>query len=288
MRQIIAARLGAIALSIVCASSALAADMTAPAPIYSKAPVPMTAYWTGFYTGAALGARQTDSDLSIGSIDELFNNNTFTQNDLPACTLNLNPCRTSGAFRGTAFRVGPYAGYNWQFATQWVAGIEGDWAWANNTTTADGFKFLISNQPPDSSFSVKTGWDASARLRLGYLATPTILAYVTGGAAWIQTGVTTNCGTTSCFPGTVTPAVVDQASVRTGWTVGGGLEDMFAANWILRAEYRYSDYGNASYLDIRPCTSQLCNAASSLNVGYNLSLKSHTATLGIAYKWGGP
>lgn len=273
-----------LALAAILSAPAMAADFAVKAP-----PVAPSNTWTGFYTGAALGARQTDSDLSIGSIDELFNNNTFTQHDLPACTLNIIPCRTSGAFRGTAFRVGPYAGYNWQFAPQWVAGIEGDWAWANSTTTANGFKFFQGNPPPDSSFSVKTGWDASARLRLGYLATPAILAYVTGGATWIQTDVTTNCGTTSCFPGTFMPAVVNQASVRTGWTVGGGLEDMFAANWVVRAEYRYSDYGTASYLDVRPCTSQPgCNAASSLNVGYNLSLKSHTATLGIAYKWGGP
>jgi opacity protein-like surface antigen len=30
---------------------------------------------------------------------------------------------------------------------------------------------------------------------------------------------------------------------RTGWTVGGGLEWMFAPNWSVFAEYNYMDFG---------------------------------------------
>lgn len=288
MRTPVKNLLGAIAFSLVGIPVALAADMPVKAPV--NAPVAAVYNWTGFYVGGAIGARRTDSDLSIGSIDELSFNNTFTQHDLPTCAQQpLRPCRTGASSGGTAFRVGSYVGFNWQFGERWVAGIEGDWAWADNTTTNDGFKFFLGNPPPDSSFSVRTTWDASARGRLGYLVAPTVLLYGTGGAAWLKTDLTSNCGALSCFPGTYTPTVLNQSSIRSGWTVGAGVESMLAANWIVRAEYRYSDYGNASYTDVRPCTQQPgCNAGSSLNVGYDLALKSHTATVGIAYKFGTP
>ena len=286
MRAPVKNLLGAIAFSLVGVPVALAADMPVKA-----APVAAVYNWTGFYVGGAIGARRTDSDLSIGSIDELFSNNTITQHDLPFCTQDHIPCRTGASSGGTALRIGPYVGYNWQIGERWVAGIEGDWAWADNTTTHDGFKFFqsIGNVPGDSSFAVKTSWDAGARARLGFLATPTLLVYGTGGAAWMKTDMTSNCGALSCFPGTNSPLVISQSSVRTGWTLGGGVESMLAANWILRAEYRYADYGSVSTTDVRPCTSQPgCGTASSLNVGYDVALKSHTATLGIAYKFGQP
>lgn len=287
MRTPIKNFLGAAVLSlmgILLGVPALAADL----PL--KAPVAAPAYsWTGFYVGGAVGARRADSDLSINSIDELFFNNTIAQHNLQFCPQDLIPCRTGASSQGTAFRIGPYVGFNWQFAERWVAGIEGDWASANQTTTHDGFKFYIGNPPPDSSFAIKTSWDAGARARLGYLATPTLLLYATGGAAWLKTEVTSNCGAQSCFPGTYSPTVISQSSVRSGWTVGGGVESLLGGNWLLRAEYRYADYGTASTMDVRPCTSQPgCNAASSLNVGYDVALKSHTATLGIAYKFGQP
>jgi outer membrane immunogenic protein len=161
-------------------------------------------------------------------------------------------------------RIGPYVGFNWQIGERWVAGIEGDWAWADKTTTNDGFKFFQGNLPPDSSFAVKTSWDAGARGRLGYLVAPTLLVYGIGGAAWLKTEVTSNCGAVSCFPGTYTPTVVGQSSIRSGWVLGGGVETMLGDNWLLRAEYRYADYGSVSYTGVRPCTSQPgCNAGSS-------------------------
>jgi outer membrane immunogenic protein len=34
-----------------------------------------------------------------------------------------------------------------------------------------------------------------------------------------------------------------QSAWLPGWTVGGGLEWKLLQNWLLRGEYRYSDYG---------------------------------------------
>ena len=93
----------------------------------------------------------------------------------------------------------------------------------------------------------------------------------------------------SCFQPIVGPAVLTQSSVRTGWTAGGGIEAMFGSNWIARAEYRYSDYGSSSYTEVRPCTptpGPACGTATSINVAYNVSYKTHTAMFGLAYKFG--
>jgi opacity protein-like surface antigen len=34
------------------------------------------------------------------------------------------------------------------------------------------------------NFALRTGWDGSARARIGFLLTPSTLVYATGGAAW--------------------------------------------------------------------------------------------------------
>lgn len=34
----------------------------------------------------------------------------------------------------------------------------------------------------------------------------------------------------------------------SGWTVGAGVEYMFAPNWSLKGEYMYADYGGERYL----------------------------------------
>ena len=58
-----------------------------------------------------------------------------------------------------------------QLGKLWVAGIEADWAWADQTTTQGGFKYYLGGPgiPPDSTLAIKSGWDASLRGRLGIL-----------------------------------------------------------------------------------------------------------------------
>jgi len=277
-----------IALVALSAGTSLAADM--PAPVLKAPPAVVINSWSGFYLGAAAGARATDHNLDITAIDELFLGGPV-QNDFPLCTTNVTPCGTGASFHNTGFRVGPYAGYNVQLGKLWVAGVEADWAWADQTTIQGGFKYFLGGPgiPPDSTIAIKSGWDASLRGRLGILATPTLLLYGTGGAAWLQTGITSNCGPVSCFQPIVGPAILTQSSVRTGWTTGGGVEAMFGSNWIARAEYRYSDYGSSSYTEVRPCTptpGPACGTATSINVAYNVSYKTHTAMFGLAYKFG--
>jgi outer membrane immunogenic protein len=194
---------------------------------------------------------------------------------------------TNEPLNDTAFRFSPYAGWNLQVAPRLVVGVEGDWGFANKATTLSGVIYpnQFSGIAADS-FSVKTTWDASVRGRIGFLATPSVLAYATGGGAWLHVESTSTCNSASpsCSIVGAAPAVITDSKTKTGWTVGGGLEAVLWSNWIARAEYRYADFGTITNTDVRT------TAAGPRVITYDLTVKTHTALFGLAYKfdWSSP
>jgi outer membrane immunogenic protein len=91
---------------------------------------------------------------------------------------------------------------------------------------------------------VKFGDDFSFRARVGYLVLPNVMAYVTGGVAEQKVTANETCN------GLISPACgfsltsTTPDTLLTGYTVGGGLEWQALPHWLLRAEYRFNDYGN--------------------------------------------
>lgn len=266
---------------------AFAADM-APAPVYTKevvaAPV---ASWTGFYLGGGVGFRSANiSEQTLSADRPGFSNGDLM--DPLTCSFAL--CGTTQSLDHTAFRFSPYFGYNWQFAQQWLAGIEGDAGFGSKTSSINGVPlpgaglFSFDNVPGDS-FAVKTSWDASARARVGYLVTPGLLLYATGGAAWQRIESTSTCGPKngffSCGVGNNFTSVITDSTTKLGYTIGGGAETMVDGHWLVRAEFRYSDFGTITNNDVRtdlPST-QL------LTTSYKLRLTTETALAGVAYKF---
>jgi opacity protein-like surface antigen len=188
---------GVAAIAALISTPVLAADMVtkaqppvAPAPIFS---------WTGFYAGIALGAKWADTTWTTTSI-------SFVGNLLQPAVDSSSP----RSYDLSGFRWGGYAGYNWQVAPQWLWGVEADLAGANKTVTAAGIPgcsilcFPAAPGPGTDISSVKMRWDASLRTRVGYLVSPDLLAYVTGGIAWqdIETSATCQHSLTDpiCFP----------------------------------------------------------------------------------------
>jgi outer membrane immunogenic protein len=116
-------------------------------------------------------------------------------------------------------------GYNWQApGSQWVFGIEVDAAGADlkYTETVVGIGDVGSKI---DAFGSVTG-------RVGY-ALDAALFYAKGGFAWADNKVT--------LPG------FSESKVHAGWTIGGGVEYMFAPAWSVKGEYMYADYGTESY-----------------------------------------
>jgi outer membrane immunogenic protein len=98
----------------------------------------------------------------------------------------------------------------------------------------DGTSLSSSRAFADTS----THWFDTLTARGGYLIAPNVLLYVQGGAAWTNTKVT--------FFDVSGGQVGELTNDRTGWTVGGGAEWMFAPHWSVFAEYNFMGFGTRS------------------------------------------
>ena len=235
MKAIILSGIAAVAI----ASSAFAADL-APHPA-AVAPAPVAPSWTGFYLGGNIG----------GVVENASGTSDFTD------TIPLDPPNNpqSNSFSNTGFLGGVQAGYNWQFAPLWVAGIEADWDWTNTgynfcRQTDPGSIACIPNTHGFEAISSKTDWLATLRGRLG-VTWGNWLFYGTGGAAWgrIKTTLTLNCmaGPIDGCGASSTAALFASSSTSTtasGWVAGLGAEWMLATNWSVRAEWLHIDLGS--------------------------------------------
>jgi len=251
---------------------------SAPSPMYVKARAPAAAppvSWTGFYAGLDAGFRSSRADLTTTS--------AFSAGP----PVNLAGGPASDPLDGIAPQFGLHAGYDQQFATRWVAGVEADVDFGSQTTNLNGVTFTPGVTPlslalTGDNFAFRTGWDGSARARLGFLVTPSALVYATGGAAWQHYDVTSTCAELVAAGGCIfgPPAVITISDTRLGYTVGGGIETQLVGNWFARGEYRYADFGTASY--------QLARTAPVVVDNFNIRLRTHTALLGFSYKLAGP
>ncbi len=113
---------------------------------------------------------------------------------------------------------GAFAGYNGQSGS-FVYGVEGDVGYNARKGTSGGI-------------TSKGGVDGSLRARLGYAVGPALL-YVTGGGAAEQHHISDASGS--------------DAHALVGWTAGAGVDAMLTDKLFGRVEYRYTDYGSATF-----------------------------------------
>jgi outer membrane immunogenic protein len=272
----------AIALFAIGAAPALAADM-APAP-YTKAPPPVVPVftWTGFYVGGNAGYAWGNSDpTSLFTCPSGSAANSCAYS-FPA-NLAVIDNATTGRLQPDGFTGGFQAGYNWQFASSAVFGIETDinsFRLRSSLSATGPFPAAASNFVTNVSSS--TDWLYTLRGRLGWAFTPMAMLYATGGLA------VTDLHTSNAFTDNFAPPTFGSSSIsntKAGWTAGGGVEWAFNQNWTVKAEYLYVDFGSVS-------TTLTTNTIAAV-VGPNVlttstNLHENIVRAGINYKFGGP
>jgi outer membrane immunogenic protein len=217
-RCMIKSLLGGVS-SAALSCSAFAADMAVKAP----PPAPAPSYsWTGFYGGLHAGGGWFDDPNSIVTTQDL----TGAAPAHPLQTANLK----SSAFPFGGVQVG----YNWKLQERWVVGLETDFS----GLATGGNVTLVSGPITDTVNTRDLNWFGTVRGRLGYLYTPAVLTYVTGGLAYGNSQKEFDQAIVG--PGPVGVFRIPGSSrTRTGWTMGGGVEYALDAKWSVKVEYDY-------------------------------------------------
>jgi outer membrane immunogenic protein len=118
--------------------------------------------------------------------------------------------------------------------------------------------------------------------------------YITGGAAWLNFETAANCGAEgnnpnigpTCTPLNPPPFSITHTTTKLGWTIGGGIESMLWSNWLVRAEYRFADFGATRFTDSVFAPAPLLGLPGTTTATYNVDLQTHTVLFGLAYKFG--
>ncbi len=203
--------LGTAAL-LAFAGAANAADLPTKAmPV--KAPPPVTYDWTGFYIGGFYGTSVQESKAHTD----------------PPGTASTEPGEVHFSNGGLMF--GGTLGYNYQFAPNWLVGVEGEFGTLGISRTFKEWNDAIIAGSKASGYG-------TLRARVGYVTGPSLL-YLTGGAAFVDI--------TDTFGGGGAAAATANTTTKTGYTVGGGIETTLSRNWSATTEFQYINAGSTTF-----------------------------------------
>jgi outer membrane immunogenic protein len=228
-------------VSLVASGGVQAADLPVKAPIV--APVPYS--WTGCFIGIAGGG--------------VWGRSRHISGDATTYGFNItNRYTMDGGIVGVEY------GCNWQTG-RWVLGTESDFSWTSLSGSAN-------NILPFNTTSVsgtREHWLSTSRVRVGFLATDTLLLYATGGLATGRIEANVNA----------IPAgfgIITESRTRWGWTVGGGAEMALGNGWSVKADYLYVHLASASYFVPAPV---------GFSTRADVPVEEHVFRLGVNYKF---
>jgi outer membrane immunogenic protein len=266
----------ALATTAAFTGSAFAADMAikAPPPI---APAPVFS-WTGCYIGGGAGYGMWNQDVTavegIGAASFIF------------------PSQTVGG-RGWFGTVG--GGCDYQFSlgigipgiNQMVIGALADYDFGSlkGTVNLPGFDGNTTGSEKMSS-----AWYVGGRI--GWLVTPQVLTYFSGGYTQARFDqVNQNVFQDAAFGDFANPGTAILAHTYSGWFLGSGLE--YTTNWLpglfWKTEYRFSEY-RADQLAQVCVISSSCGTLGPTGMVYDSQKFVQTIRTELVYRfnWGGP
>ncbi|MCZ2328091.1 outer membrane protein [Bartonella sp. F02] len=266
--------------SLISVSGTQAADIIMSHPTSEIAPSVVVApsfSWTGFYLGGQIGSFSSKSGINIlhNGIDKQLNKDA-----LP---------KLSG------FVGGVYAGSNIDLGNNFVLGIDTDIVWSNQKDTKISQKFDVTKDNKEHfqkifqnanikiadnaveegdlvilDTKLKEKWSGATRVRLGFAA-DRIMPYVVGGVAYaqLQDVVPVTLRDKNKANVIISGQLSDETKTMVGYTLGAGVDFAMTNNVLLRAEYRYSDFGKKKFAkDMR-----------------DIEYKTNNFRFGVAYKF---
>ncbi len=284
----------ALALA-VSAGTALAADLPShKAPPYIPPPPPPL--WTGFYVGLNAGGTFGGSDTSTisGGPVAVFNNTAASFNAISAVGSIAN---ASVPVSNSGFIGGGQVGYNFQ-TNNLVWGIEADIQGLAGSSNSSHVSAVIpvaaSLDSWNGTISASKSIDylGTVRGRLGFLFNPTLLIYGTGGLGYGGANASANfLGTDTLLTSQAVITGANYSDTLVGWTVGGGLEWMFAPHWSAKVEDLYYDLGRLSRQPGLAVVSTAPGVAyGAIAAQNNVSFNGHIVRAGLNYHfdWAAP
>ncbi len=248
MRRFIVALLGT---TFVGVAAAQAADLPIKAPPLIPPPIVHT-NWAGFYAGIEGGYAWGHSNVS-----DISGYNAVS----PVGDFSYNPNGGVGNL---------YVGYNFEF-DPFVVGVEAEVGYFGLDGSAQYPPYVGVRTAADSIAHTNSGWYGAFTGRVG-VAFQDFLVFAKGGYA--ITGMTNSY--TDTDPTGITLVSGTDTGDRDGWTVGGGVEFMFAGNWLARLEYDYYDFGTASHTAL---------GSNGVSYTFDHSLTASVIKGGIGYKF---
>jgi outer membrane immunogenic protein len=248
--------LSAAAIAALLTGPALSADLRRP--VTKAPPAPVAVYnWTGCYVKGGGGYGMWNQDTTF------FDKGVQKGPEI----------RTGG--RGWFGTVG--GGCDYQIAERWVIGAFGDYDFAS---IKGDFVVTNGNQIVFGSEKLKSAWAAGGRI--GYLLTPTVLTYVSGGFTEARfSGVALLGG----FPPEPTGGSVPRHTF-SGWFLGSGFE--YNLGWLpglfWRTEYRFAQYDKDSI----GLVAGTMGPASTASVESEKAVQTIRSELVWRFNWGGP
>ncbi|WP_208431384.1 outer membrane protein [Bartonella doshiae] len=263
--------------ALISVSAVRAADIIIPA---TPAPVVVVSpfSWSGFYLGGQIGGFLSEVALSYS---EDKNGGTW------------EPVDKEHLPKLSGFVGGIYAGFNFDIDSGFVIGADTDVVLSNkkDTKDIDWLKQNVSRSLEDEEdipilrnmknnralyssvkamqHTLEQKWAGATRVRVGF-SIERLLPYIAGGVAYTQVkNAFVDAEGATRREMNISDLLHDEEKMMIGFTLGGGIDFSMTDNVILRAEYRYSDFGKKKFANER------------IEIGY----KTNDFRVGVAYKF---